>query len=544
MGYESDGVGKVAADVADRFGANDEFGVRLNTAYVNGDTAIDDEQEKLGLVSLGLDYRGDRARVSADLGWQNNELDETRTNVTLSGVSRVPSAPDSDSNWAQPWTFSNEKDLFGTLRGEYDILDNVTAYAAYGARKSEEENSLGNLTVTDVDGTGSFYRFDNNREDTVQTGELGLKGDFTTGSVDHDWVISGNIYDHEEKGAYIYDFGNSQASDLYDPTYYDSVAWTGTAVYGGDMDNLKRVGETTMSSVAIGDTLSMFDGKFDVMLGARYQKIETASYDYNTQAKTSEYDDDEVTPSLGLVYKPNYDLSFYANYIESLQKGDEAPTTVGSVTVANAGTLLAPYVSKQTEVGVKYDNGSVGAGVAVFHTKKPRTGVNSDNVYEERGENVHQGVELSVFGSPADNMRFIGGFSYLDTEQKDTGDSSLEGNRVVGVPEFQANVGVEYDLASLEGLTLTGDVIHTGSRYADVGNTLKVDGFTTLDLGARYKMKLGGQDVTLRGMVENVLDEDYWESVGGYTSTASNTEYGYLNAGDPRTFKVSATFDF
>ncbi|MER2012925.1 MAG: TonB-dependent siderophore receptor, partial [Psychrobacter alimentarius] len=83
-----------------------------------------------------------------------------------------------------------------------------------------------------------------------------------------------------------------------------------------------------------------------------------------------------------------------------------------------------------------------------------------------------------------------------------------------------------------------GDIIHTGARYADNAHTLIVDGYTTLDLGARYRTVLAGQDVTLKGMVTNVTGEDYWQSVGGYT------DFGYLNAGDPTALKVSATFNF
>ena len=69
-------------------------------------------------------------------------------------------------------------------------------------------------------------------------------------------------------------------------------------------------------------------------------------------------------------------------------------------------------------------------------------------------------------------------------------------------------------------------------------NSLKVDGFTTLDLGARYTLDLGSSDVTFKGKVINVTGEDYWKSVGGYPNN------GYLNAGEPTSVKVSATIDF
>ena len=538
LGYGAGNQGRVGIDVSDRFGEDGAGGVRFNAAYQDGDSAVDNESAKLGLAALGLDYRGDRYRVSADLGWQDNKLNETRPNVTLSGVTAVPEAPKGDTNWAQPWSYSNEKDLFGTVRAEYDFQDNLTGYAAYGARKGEEENSLANLTVTNADGTGSTYRFDNTREDKVQSAQLGLRGKLQLGNTQHNWTLAGDLYDQEEKGAYTFDSANQLATNLYRPTAYKNNNWSKGAFSGGNLNDPKRTAETQLTSVALADTVSLMDDKLKATLGVRHQNIETHSYDYNTQAQTSEYDQSEWTPSIGIVYQPNKDWSLYGNYIESLGKGETAPATSLDKAVTNAGETLAPYVTKQSEIGLKYDNGTVGSSLALYRTTQPRAYVNDANTFVEAGENRHQGVELTVFGSPAENMRLNAGVSYLDAKQTDTGLQDLDGKRVIGIPKLQSNLNVEYDVAAVSGLTLTGDVIHTGSRYADAANTLKVDGYTTLDLGARYRTQLGKQEVTLKGMVTNVTGEDYWQSVGGYPGQ------GYLNAGEPTALKVSATFDF
>ncbi|PKH65507.1 TonB-dependent siderophore receptor [Psychrobacter sp. 4Dc] len=538
VGYGQGDQGKVAVDVSDRFGSDDAIGVRFNAAYQDGDSAIDDESSTLGLAALGLDYRGDQYRLSADLGWQDNKLSETRPSVNLGGVSSVPNAPDGSKNWAQPWTYSDEKDVFGTIRGEYDFNDNITAYGAYGVRSGEEENSLATLTVNNVDGAGTVYRFDNTREDKVQSAELGLRGKLQTGEVAHSLVFAANLYDQEEKGAFAYDFGNQLATNFYRPTDYTEVPFTSTAIFGGNLDDPKLTNEKQLQSFALADTISMFDDKLKTTLGVRHQNIKTTSYDANTQAETAHYDKSEWTPSIGIVYQPTMDWSVYGNYIESLAPGKRAPLTNDNDAVTNGGQNLDPYVSEQTELGVKYDNGMIGSSLAVFRTDEPRAYINNSNTFTAAGENRHQGVELTVFGSPSENMRLNAGVTYLSAKQKDTGDSALDGNRVIGVPTLQSNVNLEYDLAAVEGLTLTGDIIHTGSRYSDNANTLKVDGYTTLDLGARYRTMLAGQDVTLKGMVTNVTGEDYWQSVGGYSDA------GYLNAGEPTALKVSATFDF
>ena len=536
LGYGQGDQGKVAVDVSDRFGTEDAFGVRFNAAYQDGDSAIDDESSTLGLAALGLDYKGEQYRLSADLGWQDNKLKETRPSVNLGGVSSIPKAPDGSKNWAQPWTYSDEKDIFGTIRGEYDFNDNLTAYGAYGMRSGEEENSLSGLTVNNANGAGTTARFDNIREDKVQSAELGLRGQWQTGKIDHDWVIAADLYDQEEKGAYAFEDG--RPTNLYSPTKYRDNSWSDSDPFYGNANNPTLTNEKKLQSFALADTFSLFDDKLKTTLGVRHQNIQTASYNPDTQAQTSNYDESRWTPSIGIVYQPNVDWSFYGNYIESLAPGKTAPQTNNSAPVTNAGQALNPYVSEQTEIGVKYDNGLIGSSLAIYRTDAARDYIDASNTLISAGKNRHQGVELTVFGSPSENMRLNAGVSYLSAKQKDTGDAALDGNKVIGLPTLQSNVNLEYDVAALEGLTLTGDIIHTGPRYADNANTLKVDGYTTLDLGARYKTVLAGQDVTLKGLVTNVTGEDYWQSVGGYTDA------GYLNAGEPMALKVSATFDF
>ena len=156
----SGGEGRLALDVARRFGPDQSTGIRLNLARRQGGTAIDDEKAELGLAMLGLDWRSSRTRLSADIGWQDNRLKRTRTNVTLAaGATHVPLAPEGKHNFAQPWTYSNERDTFGTLRAEHDFGEGLTAWAAAGYRSGDEANSLANLTVTNAaTGAGTVYR--------------------------------------------------------------------------------------------------------------------------------------------------------------------------------------------------------------------------------------------------------------------------------------------------------------------------------------------------------------------------------------------------
>lgn len=58
VGVESGGHAYAAIDVARRFGANQEFGVRVNAAKRQGETSVKREDHDVGMFSLGLDYRG------------------------------------------------------------------------------------------------------------------------------------------------------------------------------------------------------------------------------------------------------------------------------------------------------------------------------------------------------------------------------------------------------------------------------------------------------------------------------------------------------
>ncbi|EGP48407.1 ferrichrome receptor FcuA 2, partial [Achromobacter insuavis AXX-A] len=471
-GVSSGGQFSVSTDIARRFGPGDSTGIRLNVANRSGDTAIDDEHSRTSLVSLGLDWRSADTRLSADIGWQENKLKRARPNVSVVGLKdHVPDAPDAGSNYAQPWSYSNERDVFGTIRAEHDFSDKLTGWAAFGMRRSDEANSLGNINLTNAySGASNFYRFDNTRKDSVNTGELGLRAKVRTGAVGHEFVVSASFFDLKKKNAYIMDFGNTFPTNIYDPQSYDRPAFSAGALRGNDIDNPALQGRTRTSSYALGDTLSLLDDKVLLTVGIRHQRLSSRSYAYNTGKENGAYDQSRNSPAAGVVFKVTPSVSLYANYIEALVAGDTAPERANNQDVPNKGESLAPYVSKQKEIGVKYDGGGLGAGLALFSTDKPRAAYDSSNRFTASGKDRHQGVELTVFGEPVKSVRVLGGLTFLDAKQRSTGNSAIDGNRVIGVPRFQANLGAEWDIPGVQGLAVDGRVVYTGASYADDAN--------------------------------------------------------------------------
>ncbi len=532
VGANSGGQGTVAADLGRRFGEGNQFGIRLNAAKRAGETGVEDENQTLDMFALGLDYQGDRLRLSADVGHQYHFLDNPRPSVTPNGG--IPSAPDADDNFAQPWTYSKEKQTFGTFRAEYDFADTITGWAAAGVRNGEEQNRLANPRSTPA-GITTATRFDNSREDRVSTGEIGLRGRTQTGAVSHQLVTSASTYSSEERNAWA--ASNSDTpfdGNLYHP--YDAPIPLLTSGLGSLSD--PKVAERIHThSIAIADTMGFLDERLLVTLGARRQGIEVKGYNNVTGNRTSHYNRYETTPIAGILYQLNDELSVYANYIEGLTKGDTAPAESGGQQVLNSGTSLAPYVAKQTEIGLKYDGGNLGGSIAVFSTERP-FGIVENQVFREGGEQRNRGIELSVFGEPAYGTRLLGGLTLLDAEQKKTLNGVNDGNDAIGVPKVQANIGGEWDVPGVQGLTLTSLVVHTGKQYASASNDLRLPSWTRLDLGARYRMTIDDRDVTFRARLDNATGRDYWASAGGYPGA------NYLVLGAPRTLSVSATVDF
>ncbi|WP_240687416.1 TonB-dependent siderophore receptor [Alcanivorax sp. 24] len=301
LGAQSGGQAMIAADVANR-SDDGRFGIRVNAARRDGDTAVDGEESELSMAHIGLDYRGDALRVSADLGFQKHRIDGGQPNITFAPGVPILDAPDADESLGQSWTYSDSNDLFGTLRAEYDFTDNITGWAAFGARESKEDSIFANPTVNDASGNYTASRFDTAREDSVITGETGVRFTFDTGPIKHAVSVSGSTYELEADNAYAMSSA-SVTGNLYSPE--DVPRPLANAYSGGNLDSPGRTIKTRFQSIAISDQLSMLNDRLLVTLGGRYQTLKDYSYDYDSGDRlgAASYDDNAFTPSAGLLYK-------------------------------------------------------------------------------------------------------------------------------------------------------------------------------------------------------------------------------------------------
>nr|WP_092072885.1 TonB-dependent siderophore receptor [Dendrosporobacter quercicolus]NSL48853.1 TonB-dependent siderophore receptor [Dendrosporobacter quercicolus DSM 1736]SDM51127.1 iron complex outermembrane recepter protein [Dendrosporobacter quercicolus] len=526
-------------DIGRRFGKNKEWGVRFNGLYADGDTETDGQSKERLLGALGVDYRSDRWRLSLD-AYGSQDYYENGLISMYQLQSNHIKAPHGSTNLFKGTSGAarNNGILF---KGEYDLQDNLTTYFGFGQAASRATGFINGNHILLVQADGTAYPrnlFKQNFWNDATSAELGLRGAYQTGSVKHQLVLSSSFLDNEYSSTFNRYVPTPYMSgfpiSIYDDSYsfadlFDSVSWTGK---GGKTTTSK------LSSFLLADTLSFNEEKVQLTLGLRRQSVKTENFIAATGARTAKHDDDKTLPVVGFVAKPWGDsVALYGNYIKALSPGDQVLSTSG---YTNAGQLMAPYTSKQTEIGVKWDRGNFANTLALFQINKPNTMVVTNSLDEKTqtydGEQESRGVEWSTFGQIAENVRILGGITYLRGEITKAASAATKGNTPFGVPKWTMNAGVEWDTPWNKDLTLSLRAVYTDSQYINNANTIKLPSWVRYDLGARYKTEINNTPVTYRLSVENLLDKKYW--AGAFSME------GFATLGGPRTVKLSATMQF
>ncbi|WP_025136038.1 TonB-dependent receptor [Achromobacter sp. DH1f] len=520
--YASDSRWGGHLDLGRRFGDQNQFGLRLNGAFRGGEPRIDGQSTQNGAGSLGLDFRNDRLRLSADIIYQDDWMRAAARGYNVAPGVAVPDAPDPKINLAQRFDKSSAQSLTGLTRAEYDLSDRVTLFGAVGANRFDyDKREAPGATILNVNGDASSTSTHQHGKTQAVSGEAGIRARIETGPVSHQLVVSGNQLDTGSwQGQTRY---AAYQTNIYRPVRLDDPG--APIAHSPEY----KTSESTLRSLAVADTLSVRDGLVQLTLGARRQSVDTRSFSA-TGETVNRYKQSATTPSASLVLRPADKWSLYANYIEALTAGASAP-----VDAANADEVFAPYRSKQYEIGAKADYGTFGATLALFRISVPGGIVDPiSKIYSLDGEQRNQGVELNGFGELAKGVRLMGGVTWLDAEQRKTQGGTNDGKRAVGAPNLQANLSVEWDTPFVPGLTLLGRAIHTGRGYVSADNTQHVPAWTRLDAGGRYTTRVSGKEVVLRATVTNLTDKRYWEA----------NPSGYLISGMPRTLWLSVSTDF
>ncbi|MBS0222742.1 MAG: TonB-dependent receptor [Proteobacteria bacterium] len=509
-------------DFGRRFGEDKNIGFRFNGVYRNGNTPVDRQTQEMAAAVFGFDFRGERFRASLDYGYQKQRVNSPlRPTYVAAGVP-VPASPGGRANWFQPWSYSENEDLFGTAHLEFDISPDWTLFASAGARRARLDSLMGFATITNANGNLTDAPFNFPSWSNTNTEELGIRGKVETGAIKHSLALTGTRLQLETGS--LFPVIASIQSNLYSPTFIAKPNVTYL--------DPPKTGSTVLTSLALADVLSAADDRIQLILGGRYQRVQIGNFSSATGAMTSYYDQEAITPAVGFVVKPWKMVSFYGNYIEALQQGPTAPA--GTM---NTGETFPPVKSRQFELGAKVDFGRFASTLSIFQIEQPQGVTNpTSRIFSVSGQQRNQGLEWNVFGEPLPGFRALGGITLLDGVQTNTGSAATNGMKATGVPDVQLNLGAEWDAPFLRGLTFAGRVIYTSAQYLDAANTQSIPAWTRFDAGVRYTFdRADGKPIAIRFNVENVFDLNYW--------AAASSTYGLSN-GAPRTFLLSLTSAF
>lgn len=534
--YASDSQLGSHIDIGRRWGNDNEFGARINALYRQGDTAIDGQTARLVAGAIGLDYRGERLRVSLDAGRQTDNVQAASVGYDFdSTLSAIPSPPKAGSRYAQDWEQRKFRDNYAALHAEFDASNAWTLYAAAGGRQHRHTNFRGRSSIVDAQG-GLVVMPEHYPEASKSTSFLvGSRFKFDALTARHEVNVAASSLKTDASLAYAW--WDTADSSLQNPVV---IARPGPANAdpGGFFDMRKSYDRKT-SSLGISDTLSWLNGNLQLTIGLRHQQIFQDNRDPWSEDNpfTTGYKRSVNSPAIGVVVKPWQNTSLYANHIEGLSPGATAPADA-----VNAGDVFPPVKTKQTEVGAKVDLGRVMTTLALFELTQPNAvsapvtgGAPSDYRYTMDGEQRNRGVELNAVGELAQGLRFIGGTTFMQAKQVRTQDGANDGKNAVAVPRWIANAGLDWDVPFLSGLALSTRVLVTRPQYMNATNTLRLPGWTRWDIGTRYQTKALAHPLTLRANVLNVANRSYWESSGGSAG---------ILLGAPRTLNLSATIDF
>lgn len=262
------------------------------------------------------------------------------------------------------------------------------------------------------------------------------------------------------------------------------------------------VSDVSFFSAYAQDQISLGE-HLDLVVGLRYDRFEIRGTDRIGTPRPFARTDEKVSPRVGLIVKPQDNISIYGSYSQSFlpRSGDQF------LTMTATQQNLAPEKFTNYEVGAKWDiRPDLNAALALFQldrtnatTPDPSDVTATINV----GETRTQGVELALTGRITPNWQVSGGYTYQDAK--------LRGNdavRLAQVPEHQFALWNRYDVDPRIGLGL--GVVHQSSQFAAIrtsATTTRLPAFTRVDAALFFKAT---ERVELQVNVENLFDDDYF----------------------------------
>lgn len=518
-----------AVDIGQRFGTDKVWGIRINAMHIDGESSVKNAKLNQKDLYINLDHRTTYSKTNILLGYDETRDQGSDSHVGFNdAVTSLPKPISGKTNLLPEWSYMRYKNYIAAVNHEQILGKHLTAFVNAGYHYEDwYQYTDGWPTAVVTDNAGDYHTSFHVWPLVNHWGYLGggVKGDFQTGSVKHNYVLNVDRSWRTEWDA-DYSFDNNFTSNIYATSAANELLKTNIPSYA-----TQKAFEVTKTGVSLLDTMSMDNDRLQLTVGVHHHKINYHYTDYGASSvdgkKIYHVNSDATTPTVSLLYKLNDQISAYASHSESFGEG-----SLVTGTYKNRGQILDPSKAKMDEVGIKAKQGRFLTTFSLFQIKQADTNdvVHSDGIYlEQQGHQKNKGAEISTAGSFG-KWDVIGGISRINTKSSD-------GSSVAGVSKWNAAAGVVYHPD--ENFSVNGKVTFVGDTYVntlgDTGNIhgLSVPSFARFDIGSSYQTQINHTPVTLSLTCYNVFDRKYWQAYNK----------NQVMIGSPRTFVLTAKFD-
>jgi len=395
-----------------------------------------------------------------------------------------------------------EHEFSDTLKGNFSVF-----YGDYDKLYQNFYASAYDQSLTPNEVTLDGYLDTTQRENMILSGNL--IREFATGSVNHT-VIAGAEYIGTSSDQDRYNsFWNTSSDDneifsisrplmLRGGAGVNSSGIATTNSFTTDINDDTRV-NIDVFSFYMQDEISLHD-KLDVILGARFDSFDIQVLNVIANESRSRKDE-EITPRLGVVFKPVENVSIYGSYSESFlpRSGEQFANINGS------NNQLDPDTFENLEGGVKWDfSQGLSLTAAVFEIQQSSPQVaDADPDTLDMIDSEISGFEIQLQGQLIDSWYVSAGYSYLDGEQVDR--SGPTGLRPRELPENMFSLWNTFQASNNLGLAL--GLTYQNDSYIDNSNSAELPSYTRVDAAVYYDVS---EKLRLQLNIENLTDELYF----------------------------------
>lgn len=515
------GTAILSTDLSRRFGEEEQYGLRVNVGGGSLGTYLDGVNNgDRRFAAIAFDWNvSSRLRILADLEYDYRKTSEqvgVALPTAVNGRITLPHAVNPTRNVGPDFKFQTET-FNALLRADYAINDDWVFTLEGGHAQTERERNL------------AIFRFANAA--AVATGAGRIQGNSQNLMADSNLVKAELFGGVDLLGRrHELTFGLSRTAKSQDPIYQTSYAVASQNLYRPlPITNVTWSARPAAPTTAALDTTDTGIYALDrVNLAEHWQVIGGLRHSsYKSGQGNNHYDVSKTTPMFAVVYRPLQAFSVYASYARGLEEGETAPT--GS---ANVGERMAPGVSKQYELGTRWQSaGGSLLSAALFQIDRPGAYTNAAGVFVSDGEQRYRGLELSTQGRLTREVGWLTSAQWLDPRFRHSADAYV-GKLPENAARQTASAFLTWNLPWVTGLTVNGGAYYTGRRPVDDLNQAWLPGTTLFAAGASYANRLAGRQFIWQLNVENLTDKEYWAGAGTR-----------LAAGAPRIVKLGVRVD-